>query len=124
MRVMGTERLEQGPLALQWSVHYSPVIAEAIFHDCVKVCVCAFMCVCVGVYVCVCACVHACTCVCRVCVCTFSMMALVVGVSGVNRTWPISTGLRKAQAMAPPVVFTMSRYRFMQNGAARGGLDF
>lgn len=45
-------------------------------------------------------------------------MALVVGVSGENRICPISIGLRKAQAIAPPVVLTMSRYMFMQKGAA------
>lgn len=44
-------------------------------------------------------------------------MALVTGVSGVYRIWPISIGLRKAQAMAPPVVLTMSRYMFIQKGA-------
>lgn len=48
---------------------------------------------------------------------TFSMMSLVTGVSGVYRMCPISIGLRKAQAIAPPVVFTMSRYMFIQNGA-------
>lgn len=47
-------------------------------------------------------------------------MALVVGVSGVYRICPISIGLRKAQAMAPPVVLTMSRYMFIQKGAAQG----
>lgn len=44
-------------------------------------------------------------------------MALVTGVSGVYRISPISIGLRKAQAMAPPVVLTMSRYMFIQKGA-------
>lgn len=48
------------------------------------------------------------------------MMALVTGVSGVYRICPISIGLRKAQAMAPPVVFTMSRYMFVQKGATQG----
>lgn len=47
-------------------------------------------------------------------------MALVTGVSGVNRICPISIGLRKAQAMAPPVVLTMSRYMFVQKGATVG----
>lgn len=51
---------------------------------------------------------------------TFSIMALVMGVSGVYRICPISIGLRKAQAMAPPVVLTMSRYMFIQNGATQG----
>lgn len=46
-------------------------------------------------------------------------MALVAGVSGVKRIWPISMGLRKAQAMAPPVVLTMSKYMFMQKGATQ-----
>lgn len=50
---------------------------------------------------------------------TFSIMSLVRGVSGVYRMCPISMGLRKAQAIAPPVVFTMSRYMFIQNGAAQ-----
>lgn len=45
------------------------------------------------------------------------MTALVTGVSGVYRICPISIGLRKAQAMAPPVVLTMSRYMFIQKGA-------
>lgn len=49
---------------------------------------------------------------------TFSMMDLVSGVSGLYRICPISMGLRKAQAMAPPVVLTISRYMFMQKGAA------
>lgn len=48
---------------------------------------------------------------------TFSIMALVTGVSGVYRICPTSIGLRKAQAMAPPVVLTMSRYMFIQKGA-------
>lgn len=48
------------------------------------------------------------------------MMDLVMGVSGLYRICPISMGLRKAQAMAPPVVLTMSRYMFMQKGAAGG----
>lgn len=48
---------------------------------------------------------------------TLSIMALVTGVSGVYRISPISIGLRKAQAMAPPVVLTMSRYMFIQKGA-------
>lgn len=48
---------------------------------------------------------------------TFSIIALVTGVSGVYRMCPISMGLRKAQAMAPPVVLTMSKYMFMQKGA-------
>lgn len=48
---------------------------------------------------------------------TFSIMALVTGMSGVYRICPISIGLRKAQAMAPPVVLTISRYMFMQKGA-------
>lgn len=47
-------------------------------------------------------------------------MALVTGVSGVYRICPISIGLRKAQAMAPPVVLTMSRYMFIQKGATQG----
>lgn len=47
-------------------------------------------------------------------------MPLVTGVSGVNRMCPMSIGLRKAQAMAPPVVLTMSRYMFIQKGAAQG----
>ncbi len=47
-------------------------------------------------------------------------MPLVTGVSGVYRICPISIGLRKAQAMAPPVVLTMSRYMFIQKGAAQG----
>lgn len=51
------------------------------------------------------------------CIYTFSIIALVTGVSGVNRICPISIGLRKAQAMAPPVVLTMSKYMFMQKGA-------
>lgn len=51
---------------------------------------------------------------------TFSIMALVTGVSGVYRICPISIGFRNAQAMAPPVVVTMSRYRFVQKGATKG----
>lgn len=47
------------------------------------------------------------------------MMSLVTGVSGVYRICPISIGLRKAQAMAPPVVLTMSRYMFIQKGAGQ-----
>lgn len=51
---------------------------------------------------------------------TFSIIALVTGVSGVYRICPISMGLRKAQAMAPPVVLTMSRYMFIQKGPTQG----
>lgn len=46
-----------------------------------------------------------------------------MGVSGVKRISPISIGLRKAQAMAPPVVLTMSRYMFMQKGATNGQIE-
>lgn len=46
-------------------------------------------------------------------------MARVLGVLGVYRICPISIGLRKAQAIAPPVVLTMSRYMFIQKGATQ-----
>lgn len=50
---------------------------------------------------------------------TLSIMVLVRGVSGLYRICPISIGLMKAHAMAPPVVLTMSRYMFIQKGARK-----